>query len=221
MTPQRLSFARALPILALLLSYVIIAVPATMTYIGLRHISRHGRGVSFHSHAAQFTIPPEHFLRDSVRASAGVTSRYIQGLNMAGFLTELAVDRCLKTWPREWIPHGLDAMEWRALFFPICCLPFWWFAGFGADGLVKVRKLSWLVLLVGTTLCICFAAIEAGIFVDLAHGTKDGATPLYWACGVGLWTVLFSAFPIAWLNQTLARRRTKRILHARLSAELQ
>ena len=43
MNPRRISFARSLPLLAFLLSYIIAAVPATMTYIGLRHISRHGR----------------------------------------------------------------------------------------------------------------------------------------------------------------------------------
>ena len=43
MNPQRISFARTLPILAFLLSYVI----ATVTYIGFMHVSRHGSGVSF------------------------------------------------------------------------------------------------------------------------------------------------------------------------------
>jgi hypothetical protein len=217
--PQRISFARTLPILALLLSYVIIAVPATMTYIGLRHISRHGRGVSFHSHRYQFTIPPEHFLRSSITASAEVTSHYIQALNIPGFMIELPVDRSTKAWPMEWVPPGLDYTQWRAFILPICCLPFWWFAGIGIDALTTRLRQSWWVLLLGSILWVFIGVIETGLWFGISKSDRDGLIFPY--VGLGIWFVLLSVFPISGVREALSRRRIRTRLQARLSAELQ
>jgi hypothetical protein len=189
-----------------------------MTYIGLRQISRHGRDVTFRSHRYQFTIPPEHFLRSSITASAEVTSHYIQALNIPGFMIQLPVDRFTKAWPMEWVPPGLDFTQWRALILPLCCIPFWWFAGVGVDGLTTRRRLAWWTLLLGSILWASMAVFEVGLWLAAGADRKELVFP-FW--GLGLWFLLLSVFPITWVRQWLTSRRTRASLHARLSAELQ
>lgn len=219
MNPNRIFFARSFPTLALLLSYVIIAVPATMAYINLRHISRHGRGVTFHSRRYEFTVPPEHFLRSAVLSSAEITSHSIQALNIPGFIIQVGVDRFLPTWPMGWVPPGMDFTQWRAIILPICCLPFWWFAGIGIDALTTRRRRSWWVLLVGSTFWVFIGVIETGLWFGISKSDRNGLVFPY--VGLGLWFVLLSAFPTTWVKQALAWRRNKSSLQARLSAELQ
>jgi hypothetical protein len=217
--PQRISFARTLPILALLLSYVIIAVPATMAYINLKSASRHGSDVMIRSHKLRFRISHESFARASILGSAEITSHSVQAFNMPGFLLDLAVDRCSKSWPNEWTPRGLDFAQWRALSFPIFCLPFWWIAGSGLDGSLKRSRLSWLALLLGFSLWVAFLVTGLGLWFAARHDNPENIIFPFW--GFGLWFVLLAAFPIAWMRQALARRRIRTSLHARLSAEMQ
>ena len=210
-----------LPILALLLSYVIIAVPATMAYVNLKLAARHGSDVIVRYHKLQIRVSHEHFLRDSILGSAEVTSQAIQAVNMSGFITEVGVNRCIKTWPKAWAPSGLDLLQWWALSFPIACLPFWWFAGMGIDSLLGNRRLPWLVLLLGTTLCICFAVIELSLLFRSPYSVKPDPVPASWLCGIGLWSLLLAAFPVAWIRKAIALQRTRESLEARLFAESQ
>lgn len=218
MTPQRISFARTLPILALLIPYVIIAVPATLIYTHLRNISGNGQAVRFHSRRYDFTIQPKNFLRTSILAPAETTSHSIQALNVPGFIIEFGVDRFLHTWPVEWVPPGMDHMQWRAFILPVCCLPFWWFAGIGIDALTTRHRRPWWALLLGSILWAFIGLMETGFWFGLS---KSDRNDIVFPCvGLALWFVLLSAFPIAWTQQELAWRRTKANLEARLSAEL-
>jgi len=122
-----------LPLLALALSATILAVPLTLAYIHLRQVSQHGGPVSFHTQDFQFTIPRDHFFSDSLSGAALLTSHFIQALNLPAFSIELLVDRCTSAWPMTWTPTGMDFMTWRALIFPVYCLPFWYLVGFGFD----------------------------------------------------------------------------------------
>jgi hypothetical protein len=216
--PQRISFARTLPILAFLISYVIIAVPATMAYINLKSASRNGSDVIVRYHQVQVRIPHEHFLRRSVQAGADITSHYIQALNMPGFIVQIPADRCTKAWPSEWVPAGWDFTQWRALILPLCCVPFWLFAGVGVDSLTMRRRLAWWILLSGTILWASMAVFEVGLWLAAGAERKELVFP-FW--GLGLWFVLLTAFPITWVKQWLTHRRIRTSLHARLSAELQ
>jgi hypothetical protein len=217
--PHRISFARTLPILAFLLSYVLIAVPATLVYAHLRHVSQHGGGVRFHSRRYDFTIHRKDFLRTSVLSPAEITSHSIQALNMPGFVIELGVDRSLRTWPTEWVPSGMDYTQWRAFILPVCCLPFWWMEGIGIDALTGRRRLLWPVLLLGSIFCVVIGVVETGLWFGIPKSDRNGLVFPY--VGLGLWFALLSAFPIAWIKQALARRRIKTTLQARLYAELQ
>lgn len=219
MTPQRLSFARALPILALLLSYVIIAVPATMAYINLKSASRHGRDVIVRYHKLQVSVSHEHFLRTSVLGSAELTSNTIVAINFAGGFIDLAVQKKAGTWPHGWSPQGISVRAWKAIILPIYCLPFWWLAGLGIDLLFRQRQLRWWALLFGSLFWAFYLLAGAGlVFNVLVAKDRYPITLLY---GVGLWFSLLAAFPITWIKRMLAQRRIKTILQARLSAELQ
>jgi len=204
-----------------LLSYVIIAVPATMAYVNLKLASSHGSDVILRYHKLQVRVSHERFLRDSILSSAEVTSHAIQAINISGFITEVGVDRCIKTWPKAWSPSGLDLMQWWAFSFPIACLPFWWFAGMGIDSLLGNRRLHWLLLLLGTTLFMCLAVIEISLLFRSPYAVKPDPVPVSWLCGIGMWSVLLGAFPVAWIRRGIALQRTRESLEARLFAESQ
>lgn len=214
--PRRISFARSLPILVFLLSYVVIAVPATMAYINVRSASRNGSDVIVRSRQFQARISYEHFLRRSVQAGADLTSHAIQALNIPGFMIQIPMDRCTTAWPSDWVPAGWDFTEWRAIILPLCCIPFWWFAGVGVDGLTTRRRLALGTLLLGSALWASMAVFEVGLWLVAGEDRGEGAY-VFW--GLGLWFILFSAFPITWVKRGLTWRRTKASLRSRLSAE--
>ena len=217
MNPQRISFARTLPILALLLSYIIIAVTATMAYGHLRHLSQHGRGVRFHSHRYDFVIQPRNFLLTSIFASAEITSHTILALNMPGFIIEVPSEHTSSGLITQL--HPMSFNQWRALALPVCCLPFWWFVGVGLDALAGRRRLNWIFLLLGSILWVFIGVIETGLWFGISKADRNGLMFPY--LGLGFWFILLSAYPTAWVRQLLAHRRIKTILQARLSAELQ
>jgi hypothetical protein len=162
-------------------------------------------------------VPRDHFFRESVLASAEVTSHYIQGLNVPGFMIEVPAERFTKVWPTEWVPPGLDFTQWRALILPLCCIPFWWSVGVGVDGMTTRRRLAWWTLLLGSILWASMAFFEVGLWLAAGAERRELVFP-FW--GLGLWLILLSAFPITWVRQWLARRRIRAILQARLFAEL-
>jgi hypothetical protein len=190
-----------------------------MAYVNLKRASQHGHDVIIRSHEFQFRISHEHLLRASILGSAQLTSHSVQALNMPGFLLDLAVDRCSRSWPIEWTPAGLTSSQWRALSFPIFCLPFWWIAGLGLDGLVKRHRLRWPALLIGFCLWVSFLVTGVGVWLAAPNDNPEKLIFPFW--GFALWCVLFSAFPITWVRQWLSHRRIKTSLHTRLTAETQ
>jgi len=217
--PQRISFARTLPILALLLSYVIIAVPATMAYINLRSASSHGSDVIVRYHKDPFSVSHLHFLRPSLESGAALTSRTIVATNFAGGSIEFAVQKAAGTWPHGWAPFGISVTTWKAIAFPIYCLPFWWLVGLGMDATFHQRQLRWWALLPGSLLWAFSLLVAVGLIFNVL-AAKD-RFPLALECGVCLWFILLSVFPFNWIKMELATRRIKARLHSRLAAETQ
>jgi hypothetical protein len=217
--PHRISLARTLPILALLLSYVIIAVPATMAYINVKSASRNGSDVIVRYHRFQRRIPHEHFLRLSVEAGADITSRIIQAVNLPGHFIEFAVAKCAGNSWRTWSPFRWDFLAWRAFSFPVSCLPFWWLTGVGLDGLLRRRELRWWHLVPSLILWAFFLMWVSVFYFGFSAFERTETVYPIWS--VWLWFILLSAFPITWVKQWFKRRRIRTSLHARLSAELQ
>jgi hypothetical protein len=217
--PHRISFARTLPILALLLSYVLIAVPATRAYFYFSRASQHGRDLLVPHHGSYIRIPHEHFLRTSVLGSAELTEPAIVPINFPGGFIDLAVQKKAGTWPHGWSPQGISVPAWKAIILPIFCLPFWWLAGLGIDSLFRPRQLRWWALLSGSVFWAFYLLAAVGLVFNVLVAKDHYPSAL--AYGVGLWFILLAAFPITWVQRLLALRRIKTSLHARLSAETQ
>ena len=181
----------------------VIAVPATLSYIHLRQQSANGSDVTLGPGRFELTVPRDRFLSVSIFDAAWLTSHSIQALNLPAFSVELLVDRSTRAWPSTWTPSGMDFFTWRALVFPIYCLPFWYFVGLGLESLSGRRKLKWPALLLGTLLWGFFLFLVLGLRFGLSAEDRGDIVYAFW--GFYLWVVLFSVFPIAWVRQ----RRTK------------
>jgi hypothetical protein len=217
--PQRISFARTLPILAPLLSYLVVAVLSTMVYVNLKLASRHGHDVILHTHQFRLRVPHDDVLSSSVLLVARGSSRTIRAINLPAHFIEFAFAKATRTSSTTWSPFHWDFLVWRAFGFPILCLPFWWLAGVGLDGMVGTRRFHWWSLLPALLLWSFFLFALAAFYV--AFSPLERTEVVYPVWSVWLWLTLFSTFPIAWIKQALAHRRIKNTLQARLSAELQ
>lgn len=207
MTPNRISFARTLPILALLLSYIAVAVPVTMAYINLRHATRYSHDVILQSHQIGIRVPHDHVLRFSLQLVALGTSDTIQAVNLPGHFIEFAIAKCASNSWRTWSPFHWDVFAWRAFSFPVCCLPFWWLAGVGVDGILQRHRLRWWHFVPGLILWAFFLMwVSVFYFGFSALERTEGVYPIW---SVWLWLVLLSTFPVTWVRQWLASRATR------------
>jgi len=201
--PRRISFARSLPVLALVLSCVLIVLPVTITYVHLQRNARDG-------HVQR---------RDSLPFSLQqvTTSHAIQAMNLPGSFVAFPIDKLTKASPEGWSPKGMTSLTWRAITFPLFCLPFWWLAGVGLDGVLRRRWLRWWMGLAGSVFCVFYLAL----FLAISCAPAERREMISALCGLGFWILLLSAFPLASVRQWLTLRRTKAGLEARLFAELQ
>ena len=189
MNPQRFSFARSLPILAFLLSCVLVVIAAAMAHLNPK---------------------PE--------AGANMASFSIQAINLPGSFIDFTIDKLTDTPSQGWAPRGTYSSVWRAIAFPIFCLPFWWFAGLGLDALFGRQWIRWWTCLEGSLLCL-FSLL---FFFVTAVGSRslEPQRMIAALCGLAFWTLVFSPFVLTTLRQWLTLRRTKARLEARLFAEL-
>jgi hypothetical protein len=216
--PQRISFARSLPILVPLLSYIVIAVLATMAYVNLKRATRNGHDALLHTHHVRLSVPHDHVLQFSLTRTAAGASRTIQSINLPAHFIQFAIAKATPTPWMTWSPFHWDFLIWRAFSFPILCLPFWWLAGAGIDGTLGARRLRWWSLLPALLLWAFFLLALVAFYV--AFSPLERTEVVYPVWSVWLWFALLSAFPITWIKQALARRRIKTTLQARLYAEL-
>lgn len=190
---SRISFARTLPIVALLLSFLITAIPATRI---------------------QLTAPHGHALRLSIATAASHTSHAVQALNLPAFFADLAAGLLAGSW-HGWSPASFDRLTWRAIAFPLYCLPFWWLIGMALDALLAGTQLRRSTLFVG---CVLWAVLFSSVWV-LAF-TADQRTGILSSClGFALWFSLSSVFPGLWIKERLAFRRLRTLVTQRLLSD--
>ena len=148
----------------------------------------------------QFTNAPFASVGDSlhiVRTGAGI--------NLPASFIQLLFASLFHSWPGSWAPAGLDFRSWRAISFPIFCLPFWWFEGLGLDGLLTRKHLHWRSFLLGTLLWGLFlTGLLAIQFAMSAEERTEMISPIW---GFGLWVLLLSVFPIGWIIRWRNRRQ--------------
>jgi hypothetical protein len=189
-----------LPLLSLTLFVALVALPATFTCLDLQQLPPHASNQEAQQHSS---------LKETLRSVAASEPEsfadFLNGIDVPANFVELPVDRFSKDWPDTWHPDGLTVFDWRAITFPIYTLPFWWFAGFGLDTLLKHRHPRWPALLVGTILFSIFFLLTLGM--KLSPGVEtDRAVTVPILVGCILWTLLFATFPVAWILRGLGRR---------------
>ncbi|HEY4357911.1 MAG TPA: hypothetical protein VGN16_19320 [Acidobacteriaceae bacterium] len=206
---SRLPFSKLFPALALLIAFTSLMVPATLTYINLRNISQHGRGVIYRNRKHEYlvTVERKQFLAFSILSSAQRDAQAVMALNLPGLTLEMAEDGLTRSWPDTWHPGLITVQQWRALIYPIFGFPFWWLAGIGLDTVLSRRRLRWWWLLLGTLICTCLMLVTAYGAIGTSPGDRHD---IAWMLGgFLLWTVLSATFPVAWILQYRRDRHTR------------
>jgi hypothetical protein len=207
--PHRISFSLLLPVLSLVLLACLIAVPATLNYIALLQNAHGAESARLSFSDIVMTVPRYRFLPFAVDTAADRVAHLMVAVNLPATAIELALSRFSPVWPGVWVPFPLRTDSWRAIIDPVYCLPFWWFAGVGLDNLLHRRLLRWPLRLVGTILCGFFIFLALGLTFGLSSEDRVGTAWIFW--GFGLWVVLFSSFPAAWIRSVVTARRAAHI----------
>ena len=150
----------------------------------------------------------DQFFTEALRFGTWSHYEAIEAINLPAFSIELLISRLSHSWPGSWAPAGIDFRSWRAISFPIFCLPFWWFEGLGVDSLLKRKHLHWRTFLLGTLLWGLFLtgllAIQSGM------SAEERTEMIYPIWGFCLWVLLLSVFPIGWIVRWRNRRERSR-----------
>lgn len=193
-----LTFSFLLPLIALSAWLLIIAVPATISYLRLLQMAHGVTVVHVQSGPFSATVSKNEFLWFSVQGIGIQRSDLISAMNMPGFLAEVLISLAI-SWPASWHLIGWDIKTWRALVMPFFCLPAWFFVGRGFDALLGWRRLHWLTLLFGTLLCVLFLVLFLGLRFGISSEERSEMVFPLW--GMSLWAVLFASLPAAWIRQ--------------------
>ncbi len=196
----RVSFSLLLPILELTVWAVL--VPTEVGLICYR-AQRTPQGASAHLGHFELNLPPDRWVGFALKWMPLTHSRTIIAANLPGMLVDLMVSLPADQ-PGKWHPSWVSLENWRCFTLPFYCLPLWWFAGYGLDGLFGRRLVRRAAIWTGTLLCLLFAVPLIGC---LTSPPGDRADLGWLAPGLLLWTVLFGIVPFVWLRQKITRAR--------------
>jgi hypothetical protein len=197
---RRIPSTLLLPLFSLTLFTALVAIPATLSYLNLKHPSPDAGRISLHH-----PISPSETLLMIAASEPESFANLINGIDVPANFIELPIDRLLPSWPDTWTPGGLDVFAWRAITFPIYSLPFWWFAGFGLDAFLKRQQPRRAAMLFGVLVFSIFTFLAIGL--SFVHGANDDpAVSIPILAGGILWTLLFATFPATYLRNRLGHR---------------
>jgi hypothetical protein len=189
-------FTWLLPVLALVVWGIVVAVPAVRTYWRLRAIGEQGKNAAVVVGAFQGTILPENFLPFALNSAVVTHSHAITAMELPGALVEMPIAIAL-TNPSLWYPKQMDEWTGSLVAMPIYCLPGWWLVGLGLEGLVGRRRVGWPLLLLGSAMGGMFVFLLCGYLVGW---TVPGHAVEGWVvAGFGLWIALFAVLSAAWI----------------------
>jgi len=196
-------FSILLPCFALALWLALVVLPGASLYLRVRQeLPRSGTGLLTFG---QFSVVMS---RDRLFAFVfnmqGHNSDVVAGANLPGVSIEVLVSILHRTWPSVWYPTGFMRDSWRALIYPLYCLPFWWFVGRGGDGLMGWRRQHWSLCLIGSAFFLVFASFTVAFQFAPAADRID--FPMWVVYGAGLWDAMFAVFPAAWVRQRTSDR---------------
>lgn len=104
--------------------------------------------------------------------------------------------------------------SWRAVSWPILCIPFWWLAGLSIEALSAARhdllqpRIGWAGTCVAVLVFVSGAGIAIGTLVDTS--THDDWTMILFGTGGALWAALGGLTIAARVVQWWIRRRLRR-----------
>jgi len=207
---ERLRAARFrwwLPVVALAVWTVVIALPAVQTYSRLRAIGAQGKNATVTVGTFHGTILAENFWSFAVNEAVVTHSHALTAMQLPGALVEMPLAIAL-TNPSLWYPKELDEWTWSLLETPLYCLPAWWLVGLGLEGLLGRRWVRWPSLLLGSVAWGTFAFMLCEYL--LGWMLPGRAVEGWVVAGFGLWIVLFAVLPAAWVRRVLRGRRELR-----------
>jgi hypothetical protein len=115
---------------------------------------------------------------------------------------------------REWRPRGVIFFQsWRAVSWPILCIPFWWLAGLSIEALSAARhsllqpRIGWVGTCVAVLVFVSGAGISIGTLVDTS--THDDWTFILLGVGAALWALLGGSTIAARVVQWRIRKRLR------------
>ena len=196
-----------LPLLALCVWVVVVAVPITPLYFQLREEAKTAKDKTVKAGDFQYTVTRDQYLSYSLGQAMAGRSQIIVAINPPGNVVETLLS-LPTSWPKMYHPEGMEMETWQALMLPLFCLPFWWFAGRGLDALIGRRRMHWSLFLLGTLLFAGAVLLSAGAMLSMGSVSPDDNPWLPW--GVLGWALLLAWMPIGWIVQSRRSRAQRR-----------
>jgi hypothetical protein len=199
---DRIPFSHLLPLIDLALLVVLVLVPVTLTALRLYEAAKGAAQVHVHTSQLDMVLQRDQFVPWAIRVATMPKARTIMAINLPGSVIQslISLPSRMST-PSGWHPQALSLETWQALVFPFFALPFWWLVGCGLDALVYNERLHWSLAVIGTVFfALCLSSLIA---LWLAMVTSD--MPMKSVAG---WTIGFAILPIAWIVQSIRKRRS-------------
>jgi hypothetical protein len=200
----RVSLSLVLPVVELTVWAVLIPAQIVQIWYGAHQASRRSQGAIARVGEIELRMPPEQWLRFTLRWQPLKYSHAIIATNLPGLAADALIS--LPTGqPGKWHPAAVSLDNWRGLVLPFYCLPAWWLAGLGIDGLLGRKEIRPAILWIGSILCFLFAVTLFGYYTSTAADQAD----LRWVLpGSWLWTILLATIPFDWILQKKRSERT-------------
>lgn len=211
----RLPFSLLLPLLDLFLWVVVAAIPTTFLYMNASQIASSEPNLTEKIGSTRFPATRDQYIAAAVENSMERTGQVMTAINEPATLAEM-LESLPTSWPESWHPQSLELFSWRALTYPLLCLPAWWLVGRSLDALFFSRRLHWPALLTGTIFCLLFIICFFGILLGTPPAPADDGS---WACqGLAFWSALFFVSPVAWWLQWRRSRAERETQAAAVSS---
>jgi hypothetical protein len=206
MREDRIPFSHILPVVDLALLVLLVIVPITLTSVHLYEASKGATQIHIHTDQLDMTLPRDQIVPWAIRMVTLPKARIMMAINLPGGLVQKLISLSSRTSsPEGWYPQALALETWQALVFPFFALPFWWLVGCGLDTLIRKERLHWSFLLAGTLLSGLSVAAFSRLFLPMA--AADRVDLGFWMRSFAGWTLGFAVLPIAWITQSIRRRR--------------
>ncbi|MGA9718241.1 MAG: hypothetical protein WBQ79_08165 [Acidobacteriaceae bacterium] len=202
---DRIPFSHLLPLIDLALLFVLVLVPISLTTLRLYEAAKGADRVHVHTSQLDMVLQRDQFVPWAIRVATVPKARTIMAINLPGSVIQSLISLPSgSSTPSGWHPQALALETWQALVFPFFALPFWWLVGCGLDTLVYNERLSLSLAVIGT---VSFASCLVPLIVLWISAAASERSDVL-VKGVAGWTIGFAILPIAWIVQSIRKRRS-------------